>query len=113
MDWIETEPSSYQGDLDFLKRLKKPTIYNHNTICKIDYQNLSFSSVFNCKKMNRKYSIITKIQGDLVTRSIDLSCLLLSFGNIVAGKWNYQKIELSRFADTYNHKQSNPNKAHE
>lgn len=54
--------------------------------------------------MNRQYSIIGKIEGDLTTKNFEISCMLLSFGKIVVGKWNYQKIELAKFAYKYNQK---------
>jgi hypothetical protein len=48
------------------------------------------------------YSTICQIDGDLKIGLINISCRLLDQEHIIHGQWEYQRIELTRFAFRYN-----------
>jgi hypothetical protein len=72
--------------------MTKITLYDNNEILRTDLENLTFSCVLNCKRLNRQYSILGKVEGDLYTHVIQISCALLGYNCIVTGRWQYQKI---------------------
>ena len=80
------------------------TLYDHNYFSKVDLEALTFSCVFNCKRMNRQYAIIGKIEGDLFARTIQINCSLLNFTRLYVGVCKHHKIELVRFAESYKQK---------
>ena len=58
--------------------------------------------MLNLKKITRIYNTICKINGDMKAGKIDITVWLLDQWNIVHGKWQYQKVQLTRFAFRYN-----------
>lgn len=104
MDWLVEIPNRYETEIAFLSKLDRITLYEHNAVIKKNMQKLSFSCVLNCKRLNRQYSILGKVEGDLFTQTVQISCALVDFNRIVVGRWQHQKIELTKFAYRYNQK---------
>lgn len=92
MEWLVDLPNNYETEQTFLSKLDKVTLYDHNFVLKKNMENLSFSCVLNCKRLNRQYSILGKVEGDLFTHTVQISCALVDFNRIAVGKWQHQKI---------------------
>lgn len=82
--------------------MDKVTMYDHNFYLTKNFETLTFSCVLNCKKLNRQYEIIGKVAGDLMNQIIEISCILVDSNGVVIGRWQHQKIELTKFAYRYN-----------
>ena len=91
MDWLLHlgEPETHKPNF---KKLDKFTLYDHNYISEINEKDQTFTCTLNCKRINRVYSTICQIDGDLKIGLINISCRLLDQDHVVHGQWEYQKI---------------------
>ena len=80
-----------EDEFTMLKKIDKFTLYDHNYHSRIDLEKLTFNCIFNCKRINRKYTIIGQIEGDLLDKNIQISCSLMNLNKIVCGKSHFQK----------------------
>lgn len=92
MDWVGTEQENHETELSLLKKMTKVTLYDHNYTFTTNTEDLTFTCILNCKRLNKQYSIIGKIEGDLLNQTIQINCALVDYKRIVVGKWQHQKI---------------------
>jgi hypothetical protein len=102
MDWLEVIAVPQEDTNINFKKLEKFTLYEHNYVYDIDEEAQTFNCLLNCKRLNRLFSTVCQIEGDLKAGQINISCRLLDQEHIIHGQWEYQKIELTRFAFRYN-----------
>jgi hypothetical protein len=77
-------------------------LHDHNAVSSLDEAQQTFNCLLNCQRINRVYHTLCQIEGNLRVGRLGFACWLLDQSRLVHGQWQYQRVELTRFAFRYN-----------
>ena len=102
MEWISQAEQEIGVSEDWPSQLRKMQLHDYNSVWDVSPSGLTFTCLFNCKRLNRAFSTVSKMEGSIPEERIAIECRLLDQEHEVHGVWTYQRIELTRFAFRYN-----------